>query len=63
MWNNLEVNANPLKVPSFHQWFCKNKAKEMKEHMLPALRTEVGLGSPPDYQNNFLHTIKTKVKA
>ncbi|CAH3184416.1 unnamed protein product, partial [Porites lobata] len=52
-WNNLEVNANPLKVPSFHQWFCKNKAKEMKEHMLPALRTEVGLGSPPEpyYQN------------
>ena len=25
----------------------------MKEHMLPALRTEVGLGSPPEpyYQN------------
>ena len=52
---------------SFHEWFCRQKAKDMKTHMLSSLRTDVGLGSPPEpyYQNKsecMNEVIKDQVK-
>lgn len=37
----------------FPDWFMKNKAKEVKDHIISSLRKEAGLGSPPEpyYQN------------
>ena len=46
-WNSHERSVNPHHVPSFFNWFVKEKAGDIKSSMLLSLREAAGLGSPP----------------
>ena len=46
-WNLRERSVTPHHVPTFYNWFVKEKAKDVKSSMLMSLREAAGLGSPP----------------
>jgi len=48
-WNRRELDCLPSgsSTPQFFDWFLKNKAADLKECTLRALREKVGMGSPP----------------
>ena len=46
-WNYRERSVTPHYVPTFYNWFVKEKAKDVKSSVLMSLREAAGLGGPP----------------
>ena len=46
-WNYRERSVTPHHVPTFYNWFVKEKAKDVKSSVLMSLRESAGLGGPP----------------
>ena len=47
IWNLRERSVTPHHVPTFYNWFVKEKAKDVKSSMLMSPREAAGLVSPP----------------
>ena len=66
-WNNLEMGCiQPGTEPQFHEWFCKYKAREIVECVLPKVRVKAGLKESCHFTTNtsesLNHVIKQEVE-
>ena len=64
-WNQRELDFLPSRssTPQFFDWFLENKATDLKESTLRALREKVRMGSPPKpFYTNDSESLNTVIK-